>query len=444
MNYEKTPSYIRDTMMTGIVYTQNDGRLAIESNEGKLLFPDRDWFDIVPGICMITRIKDKGTYGFGIGYMTRSFMPEESETVDKLVAECQALLPNDLFMKQRIESDQYGTIYVITHGMSEVLYVVYNSVDDKDRTEHVLSIGRRIDFSHFPFAPDGDVFHFGKFGSYFRKFKPFIVEDTEAVFDNDKNTMMIRPGYINRPFVVDKIMCPDLRPGACRITAINDRSYVVAVNYNYHKPDYDYMIDQLTIQPITTKSKLRLSQGIGYIYREHDVYGVILSVLDDSGDFVISSAYGVVQTIDHTYPRRINNAAMKSIRLKESEVKDIQYLNIDDDAHEWKMGDSLSRALLEFDKIITVDYVLVDPNVKDYELAPTNQLLSRAVNEGILSLKRINDVVFVMIKWSKIMSLSKFTNDEIIDLADAISTINREANDAFAKMIRRGKLKVSI
>ena len=31
MNYEKTPSYIRDTMMTGIVYTQNDGRLAIES-----------------------------------------------------------------------------------------------------------------------------------------------------------------------------------------------------------------------------------------------------------------------------------------------------------------------------------------------------------------------------------------------------------------------------
>ena len=135
---------------------------------------------------------------------------------------------------------------------------------------------------------------------------------------------------------------------------------------------------------------------------------------------------------------------MKSIRLKESEVVDIQYLNIDDDTHEWKMGDSPSRALLEFDKIITVDYVLFDPNVKDYELAPTNQLISRAVNEGILSLKRINDVIFVMIKWSKIMSLSKFKNDEIIDLADAINTINREANEAFAKMIRRGKLKVSI
>ena len=135
---------------------------------------------------------------------------------------------------------------------------------------------------------------------------------------------------------------------------------MVAVNYNYHKPEFDYMVDQLTIQPITMKSKLRLSQGIGYIYREHDTYGVILSVLDDSGDFVISSAHGVVHTIDHTYPRRVNNAAMKSIRLKESEVKDIQYLNIDDETHEWKMGDSPSRALLEFDKIITVDYVLVD------------------------------------------------------------------------------------
>ena len=82
--------------------------------------------------------------------------------------------------------------------------------------------------------------------------------------------------------------------------------------------------------------------------------------------------------------------------------------------------------------------------MKDYELAPANQLLSRAVDEGIVSLKRISDVVFIMIKWSKIMSLSKFTNDEIMDLADLITTINREANDAFTKMIRRGKLKVSI
>ena len=139
----------------GIVYRQNDGRYAIEGQDGRLFFPHRSWSDLRPGICKITYIRDKGTYGFITGQFTRSDVPKESRVATRLLETAQSIAPEELFVKQQITSDLYGRVVVITHGFSEVLHVIYNSVDDPERKERVLSIGRRIDLAPSPLHPMG-------------------------------------------------------------------------------------------------------------------------------------------------------------------------------------------------------------------------------------------------------------------------------------------------
>ena len=435
----------------GIVYKQNDDRYAIEGQDGRLLFPDRSWSNVHPGICKITHIKDKGTYGFAVGQFTRSDVPKESRVAARLLETAQTTAPEELFVKQQITSDLYGTVVVITHGFSEVLHVVYNSVDDPKRTERVLSIGRRMAFASFPFAPDGNMYHFGKFTSYFRKFKPFVVEDCIAQRSRSGTDMVVFTKAVQVPFRVDRYLGCHLQEGPCRITAISSQNHVIASNYNYQRPTETFLRNHLLQVPFGEHNqKIRLACGFGFVDKGEDGYGVVIDVLNSSGEFCIRSVYGMTDLERvGTAVRMLDAYAMQMAHIRRDEIQDIRYLSIDDEhLGEWRLSDTPYEPLIIFDRVQTIGYRIDVPQPKQVtpeEVAVRiSPVLQKAIDLDILSFQRVERISYIDIKWYNIEQLNQFTGDEIITLTNDINAINEEANDRVMRLAQRGKLKVSL
>lgn len=435
----------------GIVYRQNDGRYAIEGQDGRLFFPHRSWSDLRPGICKITYIRDKGTYGFVTGQFTRSDVPKESRVVTRLLETAQSIAPEELFVKQQITSDLYGRVVVITHGFSEVLHVVYNSVDDPERKECVLSLGRRMDFNTFPFAPDGSMYHFGKFTSYFRKFKPFVVEDCVAERSRNGNGMVVFTKSVQIPFRVDLYLGGHLQEGPCRITAISSQNHVIASNYNYRQPTETFLRNHLLQVPFGEHNqKIRLACGFGFVEKGTNGYGVVIDVLNSSGEFCIRSVYGMTDLERvGTAVRMLDAYAVQTAHIRRSEIQDIRYLSIDDDhLGEWRLSDTPYKPLVIFDRVRTIGYRIDSPKP---ELVTSDELevnispvLQKAIDLDILSFQRVERISYIDIKWYNIERLNQFTGAEIINLSKDINAINEEANDRAMRLAQRGKLKLSL
>lgn len=435
----------------GIVYKQNDGRYAIEGQDGRLLFPHRSWIDLHPGICKLTYIRDKGTYGFASGQFTRSDVPKESRLANRLLETAQTIAPDELFVKQQITSSLYGKVVVITHGFSEVLHVVYNSVDDPKRTECVLSLGRRMDFNTFPFAPDGSMYHFGKFTSYFRKFKPFVVEDCVAERSRNGNGMVVFTKSVQIPFRVDLYLGGHLQEGPCRITAISSQNHVIASNYNYRRPTETFLRNHLLQVPFGEHNqKIRLACGFGFVEKVDNAYGVVIDVLTLPGEFCIRSVYGMTDLERvGTAVRMLDAYAVQMERIRRSDLHDIRYLSIDDNhLGEWRLSDTPYEPLLKFDRVCTIGYRIDSPQPK--QVTPEevgvsiSPVLQKAIDLDILSFQRVERISYIDIKWYNIERLNQFTGAEIIDLSKDINAINEEANDRVVRLAQRGKLKVSL
>lgn len=422
----------------GIVYEQRDGRLAIEMNNGKLAFPDRSWSEAKIGVCKIIGIKDRGSYAFVFGHMCKSDVSSisRSDDVYGVMESTAEMLYGDPFVHVKyVTSPVYGKVALILRGPSEVIAVCYNDGTDESNHSAILRIGRRIDFTSFPLASNGEMYSFGRTTSYLKEYTPTLIQDCIVMSRRNKLKVVIAPNHDQ--YFPDKYFATSLHDGPAYITATSNdmtgpnKKFVICWNYNYQFPSEEFLM-QHTSQSNTSSNFA--ARAYGRIDRDHDSYGICLDVIDRSGLVNISEVYGVQLSLDIYGHRRIMNLReVNGLRLPHRELKDIKYLHLTDSDSGWVWKNSPSRDLIEFDLAIS----MIDPDKMNFisweqvDRLPDDIQMDSMLYSDIITVRKLllrNKTCYVVLRGDNFMTgLSKINNRILQELVEHIRRINRYA-----------------